>query len=85
MAAKSKDNPIGSPDNRKQGKFEESGPGEDLMEVEGMPGWAVAMQTNLMKHTSQEIAGLRREVDETRAMAMEAQEDIRSLRKDLEQ
>ena len=48
------DRPPGTPDTRgeKKGKLD----GElEIVEVEGMPAWASAMQETLMKHTSMKM------------------------------
>eukprot|EP00973_Karenia_brevis_P005697 777202-Karenia_brevis.AAC.1 len=49
-----------------------------------MPAWAVMMQGTLMKHMSQEVEGLKSQVDEAMVVAMEAQEEVRALRKEVE-
>ena len=78
-----KDHPVGSPDKRgdKKGKIEEEEMA--IVEVEGMPAWAAAMQKNLMQHTTSKVDGLKYEIDEAKAMAMEAQEGVRALRQEL--
>ena len=40
---------------------------------EGMPTWAEGMMKSLMKHTTNEINGLKIEVDEAKSMAKDAQ------------
>ena len=52
--------------------------------IEGMPAWAVAMQKSLMAHTSQQVSGLRREMDETAAVALQAQADLSTMRKEFQ-
>lgn len=79
-----KDNPIGSPENAKKGKsaMEDA---EEVVVVEEMPGWAKAMQQTLMSHTTKTVDGLRVEVDEAKALALQAQEEVRALRKQFEE
>ena len=73
----------------KKGRGDQA-PGSDMsdddvqiVKVEGMPSWAMAMQTTLMQHTTSTVANLQLEVDEAKAMAMECQENIRELRKEI--
>ena len=81
MASKSKDHPAGSPEKKKAKLDEDS----ELEEVEGMPGWAVAMQKVLMQHTTSQVSGLRAEVNEAKAMAKESVEHVREFRKELDE
>ena len=52
-----------------------------IVKVEGMPSWAMAMQTTLMQHTTSTVANLQLEVDGAKAKAMECQENIWSCAK----
>ena len=79
---KSKEHPVGSPGKSNRGKHEEDEDDLQITAVEGMPQWAVALQTTIMSHTTNSVDSLKVEVDEAKAMAMEAQEGVRSLRKD---
>ena len=54
------------------------------MQEETSPPWAAAMQQAIMDHTTRTVDSLRMEVDEAKAMAMEAQEAVRRLRKEVE-
>ena len=58
---------------------------EELAVVEGMPSWARQMQEALMKHTTKTVDGLRVDVDEAKAMAMESMEEVRALRMEVDQ
>jgi hypothetical protein len=70
---------VGASPERKKSKTKQ----EELEVVEGMPPWAVVMQRALASHVTNEVAGLRREVGEAKAMAMEAQEGVRELQREL--
>jgi hypothetical protein len=48
--------------------------------MEGMPAWALAMQKALMKHTTDQVAGLRAEVEAAKSMALESRSEVRVLR-----
>eukprot|EP00973_Karenia_brevis_P004623 632728-Karenia_brevis.AAC.1 len=85
-----KDHPVGGSPDKSKGKKSKLGMGEgdeeemQLVEVEGMPPWAVVMQNTLMRHTSMKVDNLMSEVEEAKALAMEAQEDVRALRKEMQ-
>ena len=66
---------MSSQDNHKGRKLDS----EDfqIARVKGMPDWAEAMQKTIMQHTTDQIASLRKEVDEAKVMAMNVQEEIR--------
>ena len=85
MATKSKDHPEGSPEQKKKVKFDAEDSEMDEVEVEGMPGWAVAMQKVLMQHTTSQVSGLRAEVDEVKVMAKESAEQVKEFRKELDE
>ena len=86
MAMRRKDHPVGSPGKSKRGKHdEEDDDGNELATIEDMPSWAVAMQAAIMSHTSQAVDSLKTDVDEAKAMALEAQEGVRSLKKEISQ
>ena len=74
---------MGTPGKQKRGKHEEDE--SRVAELESMPPWALAMQTALMTHTTEHVTGLRVEVDQAKAMAMEAQEGFRQLKKQLDE
>jgi len=70
--------PVGGSPQRTRARME-------LANIEGMPPWAEHMMNHLTQHTTNEVAGLKIEVDEAKAMAMEAQENIRVLRAEMEE
>ena len=74
-----KERPVGGSPDSKKGKFDNDD--LELSPAEAMPAWAVAMQSALMAHTTAQVAGLKAEVDEAKAMAMEVQEGVRYLNK----
>ena len=76
--------PTGSPD-PKRAKPDDMMTELAVAKVEGMPPWALAMQEALMSHTTRQMQGLRVEVDEAKAMAIECQSDVRALRQELQQ
>ena len=73
--------PEGSPD-KKRLKAEESAEETQIVAVDGMPEWAIAMQKAITAHTTKQVQGVRAEMDQAKAMAMESPEQVRRLRKD---
>ena len=78
---KEKQNTVSSPDTHKGRNLDN----EDfqIARVKGMPEWAEAMQKTIMQQATDQIASLRKEVDEAKVMAMKAQEEIREVNKEV--
>ena len=77
-----KDHPVASPDREKRGKRTED---QAIVPTESAPPWAVSMQQTIMDHVSMQVQGMKAEVDEAKALAMEAQEQVRDLRKEIQE
>ena len=79
-AARQSELPAGSSPARKSMRFS-----EEAVPIEGMPPWAEQMMIRLTKHTTNEISGLNIEVYEAKSMTMEAQQQFRTLKKELDE
>ena len=77
-----KEHPIPNPDREKRGKRSEE---QTIVPAETAPPWAAAMQQTIMEHVSLQVQGLKAEVDETKALALEAQEQARVLQKEIQE
>ena len=80
---KANDSNPDAPDKKNPRNVEASQP-VDIEKIEGMPEWAVVMQRALMSHTTQQVQGLRIDVDEAMAAALQAQAEVRAARNEFQ-
>ena len=77
-----KEHPVPSPEKEKQRK---RGEAQAIVLAETAPPWAQIMQQTLIEHVSQPVQGLKADVDEAKALALEAQAQIRCLTKEVQE